>query len=92
MRFPHIVAQVLGRSIDPILTAYLIAAGAPIVVAMLVWAWMSLLAYEKARREARERPGLCRQCGYDMRATPDGDALFSQCPECGRIEDQPATR
>jgi len=37
-------------------------------------------------RESRWRMGhgLCRQCGYDLRATPDGGgALQECCPECG---------
>jgi hypothetical protein len=37
-------------------------------------------------RESRWRAGhgLCRECGYDLRATPDGSgALQECCPECG---------
>jgi hypothetical protein len=87
MHFPHLISQIIGRSVDPILAAYLIAAGAPILLATLVWAWMSLAAYENNRRAARLRPGLCRNCGYDLRASPDGKAQFTRCPECGREGD-----
>ena len=51
---------------------------APIALAtaaLPLWGFVSLRA--RLRRGRRARRGLCRACGYDLRATPD------HCPDCG---------
>src|SRR5262249_30461771 len=37
------------------------------------------LLYERRRRAALRAVGCCKNCGYDLRATPD------RCPECGAV-------
>ncbi len=40
---------------------------------------LAALAARRRRRRTRGRAGLCRACGYDLRATP------GRCPECGNV-------
>jgi hypothetical protein len=51
----------------------------PIWVPVAIGALACLAFTRRAFRLARMKPGSCRSCGYDLRATPD------RCPECGAI-------
>jgi hypothetical protein len=44
--------------------------------ALVTTAWL-VRAVLRLRRRLRGSPGICRGCGYDLRATPQ------RCPECG---------
>ena len=54
--------------------------GAPHPVFCLLLA--SPLGFRLARRGRRRATGLCPNCGYDLRATPE------RCPECGATPDK----
>jgi hypothetical protein len=60
--------------------------GGELVIAVPHWSLALLFSILPAfhllvalRSRRRHRAGLCRRCGYDLRATPD------DCPECGAV-------
>jgi hypothetical protein len=52
-------------------------------LALILGAWpitsLSLAAWRARKRRRAERAGLCGNCGYDLRESPE------RCPECGTI-------
>ena len=64
----------MGRTALLIVCALLLPA---ILFAIAPTYW--LLNLTRRRIKKRHRLGLCLHCGYDLRATPQGN----RCPECG---------
>ena len=66
-----------GRDITMNITLRYWQLAIPWLLALLAAIPTALLFRARARQRARRRQGQCRNCGYDLRATPD------RCPECG---------
>jgi hypothetical protein len=59
-----------------------------VMTAALAWPLVGLALRVRRRRRLRQLAlaGCCRQCGYDLRATPEpSGVLLGRCPECGLV-------
>jgi hypothetical protein len=78
----HIIVRERGDCCAPIGTFFGISMG--ISVMLMSFGPGVFLLYAKRIERLRGGPGVyCKECGYDMRATPQ------RCPECGAVADGP---
>lgn len=64
---------------NPIRSTQLFTGSFSIWYAIAGTALLPLVAIVRRLRRPEYNSGLCRECGYDLRATPD------RCPECGAV-------
>ena len=62
------------------------------LLSLMAGAWpltsLTLLLRRRARRRRLARTGCCKNCGYDLRATPQASGKkLPRCPECGTPAD-----
>jgi len=81
---PPLVRPIAGISygcfmdLGPPMTSYIrTQSSIPYWLPLAVTGVFPVLWFLRRRRRWRDRPGFCRACGYDLRATPE------RCPECG---------
>jgi hypothetical protein len=57
----------------------------PVVMGSILPAVVARSTLRRRAERRRDRAGLCRRCGYDLRGSPGG-----RCPECGTTPQGPA--
>lgn len=63
------------------MTLYTLELGTVAVMGFWTLDWLLALSpFKKGTKRYRKRNGLCLQCGYDLRETPE------RCPECGEMK------
>src|SRR4051794_28842260 len=66
-----------GISVDDVVGEFVFDSGLWLPGLALIGLVVSLVGRSLSRHGGRFPAGLCRRCGYDLRATPE------RCPECG---------
>ncbi|HZK81185.1 MAG TPA: zinc ribbon domain-containing protein [Humisphaera sp.] len=75
------VARDLPGPVSAVTTAYHATGFFAALTAFVAMALLIEKYLRRCWRLIRPKAGICRQCGYDLRATPD------RCPECGSVPD-----